>query len=133
MLLYFDTNVILDALLGRKNKYGRDISLPASKLLFQVVECRHYIVISSWTKEELRKHLKSVDSFFALVKHKMREVNYTEEDVEEAKRRSHDHFEDALHGILAHKAGADFVVTRDVKGFVCVSDLIEARRPEFFL
>ena len=133
MLLYFDTNVILDALLERKNKYGRDISLPASKLLFQIVECKHYIVISNWAKRELGKHIKNVNSLFALIKPKMHTVNYTEEDVEEAKRRSPEHYEDALHGILAHKAGADFIVTRNVTDFRCVSDLIEARRPEFFL
>ena len=133
MLLYFDTNVLISALKDEKNVIGRDISTPAIQLIYSVVACRHRIVISTWTKKELSRHFENATALLQVLKPKTKEISYTEKDVEKAREISPEHFHDALHGILAHRAGADFIVTRNVKDFACVRHLVRAQLPEFFV
>ena len=57
-------------------------------------------------------------------------VDYSEKDEEEARKLGPDNFKDALHGLLAVKAGDECVVTRNVYDFACVNHLIKAKLPE---
>jgi len=41
--LYIDTNVIIDAVEGRKNKFGRNIGNPAADLFTQAISCKYHL------------------------------------------------------------------------------------------
>ena len=133
MLLYLDTNILVSALRDEKNLLGRDISTPAVQLIYAVVSCRYRVVVSSWAREELSRQPEDATFLLQTIAHKTVGINYTERDVAEARKISPEHYHDALHGILAHKAGADFIVTRNVKDFMCVSHLVPSKPPEFFV
>jgi predicted nucleic acid-binding protein len=62
-------------------------------------------------------------------KNKLHLVKATDKDVKQAKRLSL-HYHDPLHALVAKKAGATFVVTRDLKGFQCCKHILEAYLPE---
>ena len=135
MLLYLDTNVLLDYLLGRKNVYGKDIGEPIFQLFTDTVNCKHYVIISTWMLEEASKQvvLESAELLFNFLGKKLVKVEYSEHDLELAKKQNPDHFQDELHGILALNAGADCIVTRDIGGFRQFTGKIEVKKPEWLL
>ena len=45
--IYVDTNVIVDAVTGRKNKTGKDLSNQAGKLFYGAMLCKYHIVVST--------------------------------------------------------------------------------------
>ena len=80
--LYIDTNIIIDAVEGRKNKFGKNIGNPASDLFKEAISCKYHLIISSWTLEELAG-LSKIDStkmFFLLAKKKILKTTYTQEE-----------------------------------------------------
>lgn len=127
MRLYIDTNVFLD-FLWEDRKYHQE----TSEFFSLLVAHRHITIISTWSLQELYKYVttEKASMLFGFLKKHMETISHTEEDVREAKRLSPSHFQDALHGILAYKAGADLVVTRDASGFACVRHLVKAVKPE---
>ena len=130
--LYFDTNIFLDVLLERKNLYGKDISSMARKLFYDSIKCKHVIILSNWTTREIRKHIpmKQAKNFFMFSKKKIILISYTEADMATARKNNISHFQDELHGILAIKYGADYLVTRNVHDFKHFSDKIAIVKPE---
>jgi predicted nucleic acid-binding protein len=130
--LYIDTNVIIDAIEGRKNKFGRSMGNPAANLFFESISCKYYIVISTWTLEELSglRLIEKTKMFFELAKKKIITVDYTKSEKVEAKNRSKEHFDDALHIILAEKESADYIITRNVDHFEMIGTKIPIRKPE---
>ena len=131
-LLYVDTNVFIDALVERENKYGKNLSRHAGNFFYDAIRGKRRIVMSNWTIKELYKKGHSTEVLlFELIKKSMTPIiEYTDEDVEKAKQLNPDHYEDALHVLLAVKAGAECVVTRNIEDFEKSSHLIEARVPE---
>lgn len=139
-LVYCDANVYLDYILpDRKNRF-KDFGHCAMDFFDRTIKCEFEIVVSDWALKETKKHL---DSFFnwALFKDLMKslkeakkivQVSTAREDWRQARKRctKDSHLEDNLHAILAHKAGAKIIVTRDLAGFSDARDLIEARFPE---
>lgn len=130
--LYIDTNIYLDVLLDRKNIYNKDIADPAMKIFYRAAKCEFNIVFSSWSSLELSRQIEpgSTTMLFSLIQKKIKFIEHTKEDIEKAKTINPLHFQDALHGILAKKAKADLLVTRDLKGFECVKHLIKTSLPE---
>jgi len=130
--IYVDTNIFIDAITGRANKYGKDLSTPAGKMFYDSMSCKYHIVISTWTLQELYRTVDSteVSMLFQMIKKKIITVEHTDKEIEEAKKLNSDHFQDALHGLLAVKAGAECIVTRNLSDFACVSHLIQAKLPE---
>lgn len=130
--LYVDTNVFLDALLGRKSLTGRDLSKIATKFFHRAISCEFYIIISSWTLQELYKEVdvSQVKMLFKMLERKIKTVEHSEGDIEKAKKISNEHFQDALHALLAVKNKADFVVTRNLTDYSCTNNLIKAKLPE---
>ena len=64
---------------------------------------------------------------------KLIDVGITLEDKQKAKEISKNrntHFDDALHVILAKKAGAKILVTRNIEHFADFQDIIEIKYPE---
>lgn len=119
MRVYVDTNVLLDFFKNRRNKRGRAIGKLAAKFLTSVISCKHEIVISSWTLQELRKHVDlSVEkSFQSIIKHKVETVGYSQEDIDLAKKENSSNWQDQLHIILARRSNSDVICTRNIKHF----------------
>jgi predicted nucleic acid-binding protein len=132
-LLYLDTNIIIDAAEGRKNKFGKTIGNPASDLLLASAMCNHDLIISSWTVEELSKDRQNFTMLFNVIKKKIKKAFYTEEEKEKAKEQPAHLWKDALHIIIAEKEKADYIVTRNVDDFLMVGTNIPVRKPEQLL
>ncbi|MHA1829509.1 MAG: type II toxin-antitoxin system VapC family toxin [Candidatus Heimdallarchaeaceae archaeon] len=131
-ILYVDTNVFIDAITGRANKHGKDISEAAGKMFYDSIACKYHIAISTWTLRELYRTIDITEAkmLFQMIKNKIITVKHTEEDIEKAKELNPEHFQDALHALLAIKAGAECVVTRNLSDFACTNHLIQAKLPE---
>jgi len=129
--LYIDTNVIIDAVEGRKNLLGNDIGDYAMKLFSEAISCKYHIIFSSFTAYELNK-ISSTDLtvFLVMIKKKIIKVLHDEKDEEKARQLDNNNFDDALHVVLAEKANADFIVTRNTKDFKVITTRIQIKRPE---
>ncbi len=135
-LLYIDTNVYIDHFDGR-NDYLRPLGEFAFQLLQKAGQCEFDIAISSFVIEELKHHV-SEQRIFELVGglQKLRKIfsmNHTPDDERVASRLSHirkTSFPDTLHVILAKKMNATYVVTRNIKDFEKLSDIVPIRLPE---
>lgn len=130
-IAYLDTNIYLDFLSDRTGRTGRNLGDCAAGIFTKAMRGEIKIVISDWTLKELGGHIEmnQLTTLFALIGRAIK-VTTTQSDMEEAKRLSQDNFPDALHAILARKAGADFLVTRNIQHFMPFSGIIEARLPE---
>ncbi len=130
--LYIDTCIIIDAVEGRKNEFGKSIGNPASDLFFQATNCKYHIIISDLVLEELAglKKLELTKMFFKITKKKTIRVSYSEEERKEAMIKSEQHENDALHIIIAEREKADFIVTRNTEHFIEIGTTIPIRIPE---
>lgn len=130
MKLYIDTNVIIDAVEGRKNEFGRDTGNLAFKLFNDAISCKHYVIISSFTLYELRKRCNAdTTMFFEMIKKKRIHAEHDEADEEKARQLHKDNFDDALHVVIAEKEKADYIVTRD-EHFKDIETTIPITKPE---
>jgi len=128
MRLYVDTNVFADFLLERRNAFGKDIESPAFLLFARAMCCAFHLVVSDHALRELSKviRLSETTAFFSSIKPKVIMVSATDDD-ERLARALPTHFSDALHVVLARKAGADVIIMRNVGDF---SSIYKARLPE---
>ena len=133
--LYIDTNILIYGIEDSKNLYGKDISNSAAKLFTEAIACKYQIIISSWTMNELlkKRNLEDTKMLFTLLEKKIIKVFHTEEELQEAKENNPSHFQDELHGMLALKANADYIVTRNVDDFMNFKDRINVVKPEHLL
>ena len=133
--LYIDTNTIIDAIEGRKNKFGKNIGNPAADLFLQAMSCKYHLIISTWTLEELSglRKIEQAKMFFTMVKKKTIKVLYSQEEKEQSKQRSNEHEDDALHIIIAEREKADYIVTRNDDHFNQIGTDIPVRKPEKLL
>jgi predicted nucleic acid-binding protein len=133
--LYIDTNILMYALGDSENLHGKDISTSARKLLFEAVICKHYVIISNWTLKELELKNKLSDANFLLqlLKKKTIKIQKTDEDEQLAKEQNPENIQDQLHCILAQKAEADYIVTRNTHDFNHFNTIIPIVKPEKLL
>ena len=128
--IYADTCVYIDLFEGRKDKF-RDLGEFALEVFRKVRDKQYKLVISDWLMEELRKK-NHEENFLSLVrtfeKEQIIETEKTKEDVATARKTNNP--PDALHVILARKANAVYLVTRNVKDFAEFRDIIEIVLPE---
>ena len=126
-LVYLDTCVLMDYFQDRR---GADVSW---NILLRSLDCEFKLVLSDWLVCELEQYVPPSDLkvFFQLFKTKDKFVlvRHTAEDVTHAKAIS-DHFQDPLHALLAKKAGADILVTKNVAHFANCRSLIKVVFPE---
>jgi len=128
-----DSNVLMDLLLGRRNKLGQDLAERAAILIERALRCKHVLVVSDWTLRELRKNGVDVDRLAMLlgfIGDKLRTVSVDEEDWKAAKELDPNNVSDALHVMLALKAGADVIATRNLRHFLKYRRLIDVELPE---
>ncbi|MFT4309089.1 MAG: PIN domain-containing protein [Candidatus Woesearchaeota archaeon] len=117
--LYIDTNIIMYALDDTMNLFGKDISASSRVLLFRAAKCEHNVIISDWTLKELeiKKRLSSARILLKILEKKTIKVRKTEEDEEMARSQNPNNVQDELHCILARRAKADYIVTRNTNDF----------------
>jgi predicted nucleic acid-binding protein len=118
-VLYIDTNIFINIIKAEKNPFGKDLAKPAANLFWQAVSCKHRIIISDWTLEELLKHLDATQltMSFALLKPKLKAVGYSAAEEEEAKTKDPEHFQDQLHTLIAEREKVEVIVTRNTTDF----------------
>lgn len=133
--IYIDTDVIIHAVEESKNKFGKNISNPASDLFWQAIYCKYHLIISSLTLQELYglKKLDSTKMFFELAKKKIIPVKYSPEEKIMGKQKSEEHESDALHILIAEREKADFIVTRNTDHFNQIGTKIPISKPENLL
>ncbi len=126
-VIYLDTNVFLDYFMGQRGSHT------AYKILTRSLKCEFRIVISDWVLNELKHYASPQQTkmfFNSLSKRdKIVKVSAEEKDFKEAKKIS-EHFQDPLHAILANKAGAKKMVTRNIQDYRDCRHLVEIIFPE---
>ena len=131
MKIYCDANIFIDYFDEREDNIRplKDFAF----LFFQKgIGCRFDIVVSDWLLHELKKHLKEsqINDIFNRFKEKGKLffVEQKKEDWESAKKHSHP--DDYLHAILAKRANADYLTTRNIRDYEDC-DLLTIVLPEF--
>ncbi len=130
--VYCDVNILMDYNHSRKDKY-RPLGDFAYDLFNRGWNCHFELVVSDWLFQELEKHISKekiqgvLDNFKE--KDKLIYVKSSPSDRSKAKELS-EHWQDALHAILAQKAGCDHLVTRNIKDFEGCEDLVDITFPE---
>lgn len=133
MLVYVDTNVIIDLLLNRTNMFGKNLGDRTAVLVDHAVSCQHHLIISDWTVHELKKNginVEKLQMLLGFLSKKVRTITTSEEDKIKARELDSNNYDDALHAVLALKAGADVIATRNLKHFIKYRHLIEPELPE---
>lgn len=114
--LYVDTNIYLDYLLKRNGK--TNFAEHAFKLFKRTISCEFRIVVSDHLIYELSKYveLEKTRILFLMIKKKVDKIRVEEQDKELAKQLDC-HYADALHIVLAKKANAEMIITRNGSDF----------------
>ena len=129
--VYLDTNIYLDYFFDRKDNF-RPLGQFAFELLRRALNSEFKVIVSDWVIKEFCRFCDS-DNIYELIKN-LRSVNsliFIKTKKEDRKKsRRYRNFPDALHAILAKKAEADFLVTRNLKDFSDFKDIVEVITPE---
>ena len=116
MKIYVDTNIYLDYFLNRNDSL-RPLGDFAFELFRRTRSCEFEIILSDWVEQELENN-NAIQQLIKLkeeLKHKLITITTTKEDINQAKKIKP--FEDSLHAILAQKAKATHIITRNIKDF----------------
>ena len=136
LLIYIDTNVYIDLFEKRTDRL-RPLDEFAFQLFRRVFDCEFNIVISSLVVEELEHNLHAED--IAKLKENLAEnkkcvfVVETDSDEKEAAMLAaarKTSFNDTKHAVLAWRAGAKYLVTRNVEDFSRLHDIVKIALPE---
>lgn len=135
-LIYLDTNIYIDYFDGRVDRL-RPLGEFAYQILRRTFECEFTIVTSSLVIDELAYN-GYLEKFKALLaelqsKQKLVRVNILPSDGERAKRITNERgtsFNDTLHAVVAQRMHVDYFVTRNLKDFQELLDLVEVTLPE---
>lgn len=127
-LIYVDTNIYLDFLInGRPRRKAED----AFSLFNRAIRCEFEILLSKKIKTELYPNIQGNESamLFKFLEPKLRYIEPTSEDEEEAGKTDAKDTADALHAILAKKYGAAFLVTQNMRHFKKFNNIIASKLP----
>ena len=131
-----DTNIYIDYFDGRVDNL-RPLGEFAFNLLKRVLECEFQIIISSLVLDELEYNTYK-ENMLSLIKdlkdkNKLLIIDVNEEDIKNAnkvKKERKTSYNDTLHAVLANRIKADFLVTRNLKDFEELLDLVKVVLPE---
>jgi len=130
--IYCDTCVYVDLFEGRKDRF-RDLGEFALSLFRKIREKEYKLIISDWLLYEIKK-LNHEENFNDLLKQfedeSLIKVEISNEDERKARQLSPSNFPDAMHVILAKKADAIYLVTRNIQDFAEFCKIIEIATPE---
>ncbi len=135
-LIYIDSNVYLDYLESRVDRL-RPLGEFALRLFQRALECEFKVVVSELVTAEVEKHQENIKVKELLndlkKNNKIVNVGITHNDKKKAGeiiKTKKTHFGDALHAVLAQKAKAKFLITRNIEHFADLQDLVDIRYPE---
>jgi predicted nucleic acid-binding protein len=134
MRVYVDTSVILDYIEQRIGKHGEPLGEYADRFFINAV-IRHFeVILSTKVLEELYGHVAAVRTTMLMTwlkkESELKIVKYNPDDLIAAQKLDADNRNDALHALLANRAKADVLVTRNIKDFVKFSFLVKPELPE---
>lgn len=95
---------------------------------------KYMLIISDWLISELENHMKKekIEEILEPFKKNNTLIVVNEEKGEKEKAKSiSQHWQDALHAIIAHRAGADYLVTRNIDHYAGCEHLVRIVFPEF--
>lgn len=133
--VYCDTNVYMDLFQNRKQGF-QDFAEFALQFFQRVRDGEYVLIISDWVYDEIKKpnvmgsdkELKELINSFE--EHQKIHIEKTNQDKQKARELSKDNYDDALHVVLAKKANAIYLVTRNIKHFEEFRDIVEITLPE---
>lgn len=131
MRAYVDTNIYIDCFTNR-NGLGEN----AGNIFIYFQQGRYKLVVSDWVLFELNKYIDEKDKmkeFFQSMKENTVRITYSEDDIKEAKELSPSNWQDALHAILAKKANAKYLITRNKRDFIEFDHLVKPKFPGEFI
>ena len=134
MRIYCDTCIYIDLFEGRKD-YLRPLDEFAYQIFRRVENGEFTLIISDHLLYELENNLDDKSKITELLeplnkKGKIIKVTKTREDILKAKEISQENWKDALHAILANKAKAVYLLTRNIKDYADCKHLVEIKFPE---
>ena len=133
MIVYFDTNVIVDVLLKRepffKNSFGA-LSKIANKSATGIIGTNAITDIYYIVNKELKDREKSLNSIFNVLKILLL-VGTIPQDIFSAKSLNLQDFEDSVISAIAGRNKADYIITRNANDFA--NSRIKAISPTEFL
>ena len=135
-LIYLDTNIYLDYLENRTDKL-RPLGEFAFQLIKRAIECEFKIIISGLIIKELINNINEnrIKELFKSLKknNKIIKTELIKEDkinaikIQKERKTS---FNDTLHAIIANRLKANYLVTRNIKHFYKLNDLVKIILPE---
>ena len=126
--VYADTNVFVEYGQAQAHWSQRE---HAYELFRRGWNCAFHLVVSDWVITEAKRHISMdvinevLDEF--RTKNKLIEVSLSIQEKREAEK--YDNWPDARHALVAKRAGADVIATRD-KGFYEFREIIPFSLPE---
>lgn len=135
-LIYIDSNCYIDYFENRTDKL-RPLGEFAYSLIRKTIECEYKIIISSLIIDELKfnsyeNNIKELIKVLKEVK-KIAYIRESEKDEQESrklKRERKSPLNDTKHVVIARRAKVKFLVTRNMKDFEELLDLVELKYPE---
>ena len=132
MRIYCDTCIYRDVFEGRKGRWI-DFGEVALSVFRKVKDKKYKLVISDWVIDEFKKY-KDEKILLEFIKdfeeQSIIKIERDKEDETKARELSKTNFTDALHVVLAKKANAVYLITRNVSDFSEFKDLIKITKPE---
>ncbi|MBI5222817.1 PIN domain-containing protein [Candidatus Micrarchaeota archaeon] len=130
--IYVDTNVYLDYLKNRSNKFGKPLGEDAWRVFARVLNGKFQLVVSSFVLEELYRQIEPTESalLFEIMKENVIPAIYSSEEKMRAKTLNPDHWQDALHAIIANREKVDYLVTQNFVDYIPYSALVNTVRPK---
>jgi predicted nucleic acid-binding protein len=131
IIIYCDSNIYLDYFGSRKDRF-RDLGEFAFQIFRRTLDCEFKLVLSDWLLYELKNHMHmdKLKDFLEEFKKKNKiiKIYKTDEDIAKAKQLAN-HFQDVLHQLLAKKANAKYLITRNIQDYIMMEGL-EVKFPE---
>lgn len=136
MKIYLDTNIYMDYFDGR-NDYMRPLGEFAFQIFQRTLSCEFSIVISSSLLKELHynQYTDKIKELFEELeeKNKLIIAQCTSDDVtfaEMLSKKRGSPFADTLHAVIAKRMQAEWLITRNVKDYEELQDIIRISLPE---
>ncbi len=135
-LIYLDTNIYLDYWENRSDKM-RPLGDYAFNVLKRALKCEFIIITSNLVFKELDGKISNlaIENIFNKLDatNKLERISQHETDIVKAReiaKTRNTHPADVLHAILAKRAGAKYLITRNQADFEELDFIIEAVFPE---
>lgn len=136
-LIYIDTNIYLDYWENRIDKM-RPLGEFAYNVIKRAVNCEFVVITSDLVFKELGNWMnqQSINKIFENLKFskKLEVAAAFDSEREKVMALANERgtgINDATHAVIAKRAGAKYLITRNIKDFENLSDFVQAILPEY--